>query len=165
MSQRFFHKKYALISIIALTSLCCYAQEAEITSSPKYYDRSVINRILVKEQLENNKSTKLNITNTQEGPITQPDEPSGKIYKSTSFGACDIFDKDEQASFTISLKNAVEMSLSNNIALNIEKIDPEIYATSVEQAKAEFLQIAQDNIKRDGVDKLLEYLQKSDFFN
>lgn len=138
MSHRFFHKEYALISLIALNSLCCYAQEPEITSSPRYADRNVINRILVKDRLETNKSTKINITNTQEGPITQPDEPRGKTYKSTSFGACDIFEKDEQASFTISLKNAVEMSLKNNIALNIEKIDPEIYATSVEQAKAEF---------------------------
>ena len=33
-----------------------------------------------------------------------------------------------------------------------------------EQAKNEFLQIAKDNIKREGIDKLLEYLQKSDFF-
>ncbi|MBR4328359.1 MAG: TolC family protein, partial [Candidatus Riflebacteria bacterium] len=138
MSHRFFHKEYALISLIALNSLCCYAQEPEITSSPRYADRNVINRILVKDRLETNKSTKINITNTQEGPITQPDEPRGKTYKSTSFGACDIFEKDEHASFTISLKNAVEMSLKNNIALNIEKIDPEIYATSVEQAKAEF---------------------------
>ena len=138
MLQRFFHKKYALISLIALNSICCFAQEAEITSSPKYYDRNVINRILVKEQLDKNKSTNTNIGSNQEGSINRPDEPSGKIYKSTSFGACDIFDKDENSSFTISLKNAVEMSLTNNIALNIEKIDPEIYATSVEQAKAEF---------------------------
>ena len=34
-----------------------------------------------------------------------------------------------------------------------------------EQAKNEFLQIAKDNIKREGIDKLLEYLQKSDFFD
>lgn len=138
MSQRFFHKEYALISLFALKSICCFAQEPEITSSPRYADRNVINRILVKDQLKNNMSAKVKIGNTQEGPIAQPDEPSGKIYKSTSFGACDIFDKDEQASFTISLKKAVEMSLNNNIALNIEKIDPEIYAASVEQAKSEF---------------------------
>lgn len=32
-------------------------------------------------------------------------------------------------------------------------------------AKEEFLKIARDNIKREGIDKLLEYLQKSDFFD
>lgn len=31
-------------------------------------------------------------------------------------------------------------------------------------AKEEFLSIAKENIKREGIDKLLDYLQKSDFF-
>jgi len=34
----------------------------------------------------------------------------------------------------------------------------------MENAKEEFLKIAKENIKREGIDKLLEYLQKSDFF-
>ena len=34
-----------------------------------------------------------------------------------------------------------------------------------EQAKNEFLTIARDNIKREGIDKLLDYLCKSDFFD
>ena len=138
MSQRVSLIATVNIAIFSLGLICSYAQEPEITSSSKYYDRNVINRILVKDQLENNKSAKINISSTQEGPINQPDVLSGKTYKSTSFGACDIFDKEEDASFSISLKNAVEMSLSNNIALKIEKIDPEIYATNIEQAKAEF---------------------------
>ena len=33
-----------------------------------------------------------------------------------------------------------------------------------EQLKNEFLNIARDNIKRDGIEKLLDYLQKTDFF-
>ena len=85
-------KKYHILSIIVFgfcNSIClCYAQEPEITSSPRYADRNVINRILLKEP-----STKINITTSQEGSINQPDIPRGKIYKSTSFGACDIFDK------------------------------------------------------------------------
>ncbi len=138
MLQRFFYKKYALISLIALNSVCCSAQEPEIKSSPKYYNRSIINRILDKEQLEN-KSPKFSIESTKEGPITQPaEEISSNSFNLTSFETYEIFDKNEEASFTISLKEAVEMSLKNNIALNIEKIDPEIYATSVEQAKGEF---------------------------
>ena len=138
MLQRFFYKKYALISLIAFNSVCCFAQEPEIKSSPKYYDRSIINRILDKEQLEN-KSPKFSIESTKEGPITQPaEEISSNSFNLTTFETYEIFDKNEDASFTISLKEAVEMSLKNNIALNIEKIDPEIYATSVEQAKGEF---------------------------
>ncbi len=138
MLQRFFYKKYALISLIAFNSICCFAQEPEIKSSPKYYDRSIINRILDKEQLEN-KSPKFSIESTKEGPITQPaEEISSNSFNLTTFETYEIFDKNEDASFTISLKEAVEMSLKNNIALNIEKIDPEIYATSVEQAKGEF---------------------------
>ncbi len=138
MLQRFFYKKYALISLIAFNSICCFAQEPEIKSSPKYYDRSIINRILDKEQLEN-KSPKFSIESTKEGPIAQPaEEISSNSFNLTTFETYEIFDKNEDASFTISLKEAVEMSLKNNIALNIEKIDPEIYATSVEQAKGEF---------------------------
>ena len=34
----------------------------------------------------------------------------------------------------------------------------------MENAKEEFLQIARENIKREGIDKLLDYLQKTDFF-
>ena len=34
-----------------------------------------------------------------------------------------------------------------------------------QQAKNEFLNIVKDNIKREGIDKLLEYIQKSDFFD
>jgi len=33
-----------------------------------------------------------------------------------------------------------------------------------QEAKNEFLELAKQNIKRDGIDKLLEYLQKTDFF-
>ena len=136
-------KKYHILSLIVFgfcNSIClCYAQEPEITSSSKYYDRNIINRILVKDQLKGNKSPKISIERTEEGPLVQSTDES-VVYNqdSNSFGACDIFDKDENASFSISLKEAVEMSLSNNIALNIEKIDPEIYATNIEQAKAEF---------------------------
>jgi outer membrane protein TolC len=136
-------KKYHILSLIVFgfcNSIClCYAQEPEITSSSKYYDRNIINRILVKDQLKGNKSQKISIERTEEGPLVQSTDES-VVYNqnSNSFGACDIFDKDENASFSISLKEAVEMSLSNNIALNIEKIDPEIYATNIEQAKAEF---------------------------
>ena len=32
-------------------------------------------------------------------------------------------------------------------------------------AKEEFLKIAKENIKREGIDKLLDYLQKTDFFS
>ncbi len=136
-------KKYHILSLIVFgfcNSIClCYAQEPEITSSSKYYDRNIINRILVKDQLKGNKSPKISIERTEERPLVQSTDES-VVYNqnSNSFGACDIFDKEENASFSISLKEAVEMSLSNNIALNIEKIDPEIYATNIEQAKAEF---------------------------
>lgn len=34
-----------------------------------------------------------------------------------------------------------------------------------EELKREFLTIARDNIKREGIDKLLDYLQKTDFFD
>lgn len=120
-----FNKKYCFITIFSLISICCQAQETTITTNPKFFDRSVISRILDKEQLKN-KNTDYNENSYEDA------------YKITSFEACDIFDKDENASFTLYLKEAVNMSLKNNIALNIEKIDPEIYATSVEQAKSEF---------------------------
>ena len=85
MLQRFFYKKYALISLIAFNSICCFAQEPEIKSSPKYYDRSIINRILDKEQLEN-KSPKFSIESTKEGPIAQPaEEISSNSFNLTTF--------------------------------------------------------------------------------
>ena len=135
-------KKYHILSLIVFgfcNSIClCHAQEPEITSGPKYYDRNVINRILVKEQLEN-KSAKTDSGSSKYGSLSQSAEDiNGNSFILNSFGARDIFDDDENASFSISLKEAVEMSLKNNIALNIEKIDPEIYATSIEQAKGEF---------------------------
>lgn len=34
----------------------------------------------------------------------------------------------------------------------------------IEQNKQKFLELAKNNIKRDGIDELLDYLQKSDFF-
>lgn len=117
MTQRVFYI-LGLYLILTTNPICSYAQETEIkiTSESKYFDRNIISRILDKEQLEQNSSTK----------------------PTSSFGACDIFDKDENASFSIYLKDAVNMALKNNIALNIEKIDPEIYATNIEQAKSEF---------------------------
>ena len=118
MPQRFFRKEYVLVSLITINSICCFAQEPEITSSPKYYDRSVINRILVKEQLEN-KSAKTDSGSSKYGSLSQSDEKaSGNSFILNGFGARDIFDDDENASFSISLKEAVEMSLNNNSFLN-----------------------------------------------
>ena len=34
-----------------------------------------------------------------------------------------------------------------------------------EDAKQKFLELAKENIKREGIDKLLDYLQKTDFFD
>ncbi len=126
MPQPVFYKLNALFALLATSSICCFAQEPKITSSSKYYDRSVINRILDKEKIENK-----SVSNTTENSVS-----SG--FYLNGFGSYEIFDENDNASFSISLKEAVEMSLKNNIALNIEKIDPEIYATNIEQAKGEF---------------------------
>lgn len=137
MTKTFY--KICFLTIFSINTIYCFAQETQIQSGSKYYNRNIINRILEKNQIEENKLDNISVDESKKDSLNQVSgELNNKDLKSTNFGACDIFDKDENASFSISLKNAVEMSLSNNIALNMEKIDPEIYETTVEQAKSEF---------------------------
>ena len=140
MTQRFFYFIGIISFIIFSNSLASYAQEPEIKSNSKYYDRSIINRILSKEKNDKfSENTSFNIRRTIESPnLSAVDGNEINKFDTSTLGVCDIFDKDDNASFSISLKEAVEMSLNNNIALNIEKIDPEISSTHIEEEKSEF---------------------------
>ncbi len=127
-----------IIALFLMTSISCCAQDVETNSNRKFFNSDIIKRILVKEQLENNNLDN-NIKSSSDGSVIPiGDDFKNKNIRSTSFGACDIFNKEDNASFTISLREAVEMALKNNIALNIERIDPDIYATNIENEKSAF---------------------------
>jgi hypothetical protein len=50
------------------------------------------------------------------------------------------------------------------LSKNVKKYTKKVKNMDLEQQKREFLEIARTNIKREGIDALLDYLQKTDFF-
>ena len=67
--------------------------------------------------------------------VDDSEQPEEKTCQ--DFGAFNIF-KNSGASLTLSLDNAISSALSQNIALKVEKIGPELARTVVEKERAKF---------------------------
>ena len=96
----------------------------------------VIRNIKHKEKTESI-STVITLKDAPQTIMGKPTFEIENLNRPISVGVCDIFE-GEDASFTLSLRQAVGMTLNNNIALSIEKYDSEVYATEIENAKSDF---------------------------
>ncbi len=78
-------------------------------------------------------------TNVTEDPVTAASEAaeSSESFASRDFGVFNIFE-NSGASLTLSLDQAISSALSQNIALRVEKIGPELAHTVVEKERAKF---------------------------
>ena len=125
----------SFILLALITANAVSAEETEIRrKSERYANREIIDRILDKKA----KGINAKLTDNIPELITKTLDPSEGLDTLSRLGVNDIFTETEDASSSLSLKQVVEMALQNNIALNIEKINPEIYETSVQSEKAAF---------------------------
>lgn len=136
-------KNKSILFILALIAICNtgFAENDVVDGKVVIKKGSRVNLDVIrniKQKTIGNKPV-ITLAAPEESVITKPTYEVETIDRNVNMGVCDIFDKDEDdASFTISIREAVGMTIDNNIALNMQKIDPEVYATDIETAKAEF---------------------------
>ena len=157
-------KNKSLLLILVLAAICNPALAEEDTVDGKVVIKkgSKTNVDVIRNIKQKTVGTKSVITLNapEENAVTRATYEVEKIDRNINMGACDIFEKNNNASFTISLRDAVGMTIDNNIALNMQKLDPEVYATSVETAKAEFDTSISAEIQ--GSDKHTRSINKND---
>lgn len=126
------------VFVLAFASVCGIAMADDVVSGKVVITNSQkLNVDVIRNITEKEKSDESSAV------ITVKESDGNSVFEVENFNdlvnvrISDIFTNDE-ASFTISLRDAVNMTLGNNIALNIEKYDSELIATEIERAKSEF---------------------------
>lgn len=135
-------KNRSLLLILVLAAICnpVIAEEDTVDGKVVITKGSRVNVDVLKniKQTTVGNSPVITLKESEESLASRLSYEIENIDRNVNMGVCDIFDKDDTASFTISLRDAVGMTIDNNIALSMQKMDPEVYATSIETAKAEF---------------------------
>ena len=135
-------KNRSLLLILVLATLCnpALAEEDVVDGKVVITKGSKINLDVIRniKQKDIGNRPVITLTAPEDKTVTLSAYEADKINRKVNLGSCDIFEKVENASFSISIRDAVSMTIDNNIALNMQKLDPEVYATDVETAKSEF---------------------------
>ncbi len=135
-------KNKSLLLILALSALCspAFAEEDIVDGKVVITKGEKVNLDVIRNIKQKDIGTRPVITliAQEDNSATLSTYEVEKINRKVNLGVCDIFEKNDNASFTLSIRDAVSMTIDNNIALSMQKLDPEVYATDVESAKAEF---------------------------